>query len=271
MTTPLTTQVCDDIKTTGYTLCKNVISDLLLSRISSWLDVYETNFQVDSADPFHGYALVINNLHAKNILFWELISHPLIVSICDNLLNQYSYSNCEGFSLTGSAIRSVYGQEAAQQLHIDSNLPGCNHILSLQFCIPLDPFTPDNGSTQIIPGSHTIAEYPPPNNLLSLSQKSKLLHIVALPGDILIFNAGIWHGAGEKLTAGRRAAVFLNYSRWFIKQSFDIPNNMPSEIASQLTDSQFRIAGNYYQPPYDEREGRGRKSQSPVIRKYLDI
>ena len=46
--------------------------------------------------------LVINNLHARDIFFWDLISHPFISSICDKTLSKYSYMDSEGYVLIGS-------------------------------------------------------------------------------------------------------------------------------------------------------------------------
>ena len=245
-----------------------MVSENCLKLIREWLNKREITARNLKNDWFHGSALVINNLHAEDYLFWSLISHPVINQICSHVLNQYSYNNNEGYSLTGSAIRAVYGHQNAQQLHIDSNLPGCNHILSLQFCIPVDSFTGASGATQVVIGSQSNLEYPPNNNQLNSKDEANLIKLSAEPGDILVFNAGVWHGSSNKSNTERRAGIFLNYSRWFLKQSFDIANNIPDNIYNKLNEDQLRIAGSFYQPPLDSSENRGRKSSIPIIRHY---
>lgn len=260
--------ICESLIKNGFVRVKSVIPKDLIEHVKEWLAMRESPDSCHDGDPFHGQALVINNLHAEELFFWQLIAHPVITQICCRLLNQYSYKNSEGYSLTGSSIRATYGPSEPQQLHIDSNLPGCNHILSLQFCVPIDPFTEQSGATQVVANSQHKKSYPPERNHLNNDDSKLLTLLLADPGDLLVFNAGIWHGASSKSTQSRRAAIFLNYSRWFLKQSYDIANNIPPHILEHLNLDQLRIAGTFFQPPLDSSENRGRKSDFPVIRNY---
>jgi hypothetical protein len=220
---------------------------------------------------FHGEATVVNNLQSKGLIFWDLISDPLIEQVCSELLNEYSYNNNEGYTLLGSAIRTIKGSQKAQQLHIDSSLPGCNHVLSLQFCIPLTRFDKESGSTQVVIGSQNKKEYPPSENKLSKEDSCHLKVLEAKPGDLIMFNAGIWHGSSEKFNDDIRSAIFIRYGRWFLKQSYDIANNIPIDIYKNLNEKQLRLAGAYFQPPLDDSENRGRKSQKPILRSYSEV
>ena len=273
----LAQKAIEDLNKESYSKLENVIEPILLKNIIEFFECYRFKNNINNSldkDPnaskFHGDSTVINNLHSLDILFWELISNPIITSICENILSKYSYKNSEGYVLIGSSIRALYNPRPAQQLHIDSNLPGNNHILSIQFCIPLDNFNQKNGATQIVRGSNLIKDYPPNNNELSQKNKEKLLILDAKPGDLIIFNTGIWHGSSAKLNKERRAAVFLNFGRWFIKPTFDIPNNMTDKIYKSLTTNQKKIAGCFCQPPFSEKDGRGRKSLNPIRRKYIE-
>lgn len=265
-----------DINEKGYTKIENIIEISIIKKIIRYLNNFEKPFKSNTkkefknATVFHGDSKVINNLHSLDIMFWDLISHPLITKICEEILSKYSYKDSEGFILIGSAIRILSNKQESQQLHIDSNLPGNNHILSLQFCIPLDPFDNNNGATQILQGSTEIKEYPPIMSNLNKKQKEKLLILNANPGDLLIFNTSLWHGSSKKSTNKRRAAIFMNFGRWFLKPSFDIPNNIPNNIYSKLNNYQKKIAGCYFQPPFDDNECRGRKSKNPIVRKYIE-
>lgn len=267
MISELPLEISEQITANGFAIAKNIIQPKIIDQIDAWINEHQVSN--DPLNPgFHGDALVISNLHAKNILFWDLIAHPFVLDVCSRILNKYSYNDNEGFTITGAALRAVFGAQRAQQLHIDSNLPGCNHILSLQVCFPIDSFSVENGPTCVVPGSQNVPSYPPNGNSLDDKSRSSIVPLVAEPGDVIIFNSGIWHGAGTKTTHSRRAAVFINYCRWFLKQEFDIANNMPPEILSRLTDQQLRLAGSYFQPPFDEFDNRGRKSKVPIIRQY---
>ena len=263
----------NELSTKGFAKIKNIIDINLIKRIEDFIDEFEkdnNNLNYKNKDVFHGNSLVINNLHARDIFFWDLISHPFVSSICDKTLSKYSYMDSEGYVLIGSAIRALFKKQPSQQLHIDSNLPGNNHILSLQFCIPIDPFNRQNGATQIVKDSFLLKNYPPTKNKLSKEQRDNIFIIEANPGDLIIFNTSIWHGSSKKITNSRRAAIFMNFGRWFLKPSFDIPNNIPKEIFDKLDKTQKKIAGCYFQPPLTDEEGRGRKSEYPIVRKYIE-
>ncbi len=232
------------IQNNGYAILKNVFNEREILNSIEFLEKYkiDNNKQSDLNEnhkSFHGNnALVINNLHTKSLFFWDLISNKVIKKICNAILNKYSYESSEGYILVGSAIRSLYGKNPSQQLHIDSNLPGCNHILGLQFCIPLDSFNATNGATQIVKESASYKEYPPNDNKLNDELKNKLDLLVMEPRDLAIFNTCLWHSSSEKKSKGRRASIFLNFGRWFLKQSFDNANNIPNHIFQELSEEQ---------------------------------
>ena len=253
----------------GYTIAKSAIKEEVLEKINRW-HINHTIIQqkYGRKNKFHGEASVVNNLQSEELFFWDLISDPLINQVCDELLNAYSYNNNEGYTLLGSAIRSIEGPQKAQQLHIDSSLPGSNHVLSLQFCIPLTSFDKESGSTQVVIGSHNKKEYPPSGNKLNSEDSSQLRVLEAKPGDLIMFDSGIWHGSSQKLNNKVRSAVFIRYGRWFLKQSYDIANNIPMDIYKNLNENQLKLAGAYFQPPLDDSENRGRKSDTPILRTY---
>src|SRR5215831_2455517 len=91
------------------------------------------------------YALV--GLHR---IFQDLVEHPRILAICDALLE-------ENYLLTASQAINIHPGETPQPLHSDDafyRIARPRKAISLSTIFAIDPFTVENGATQIIPGSH---------------------------------------------------------------------------------------------------------------------
>ncbi len=81
------------------------------------------------------------------------------------------------------------------------------------------------------------------------------LSLTGKAGDLVFWDSRIWHGARENVTGGTRWSVIATFCRWWIKQAFDIPGNLPQEIYDQLSDRQRAVLG-FCSVPYDD-ESRG--------------
>ncbi|ABK47539.1 phytanoyl-CoA dioxygenase [Shewanella bicestrii] len=190
---------------------------------------------------------VVFNLHNKSMDWFRLFEHPDVLALLDVVLKQGSYNNNEPYYLNNISARCPLKGNPGQQLHVDSALPGVNYCLKANAVWLLDDFTPSNGATRLVPGSHTWTEFPEngkqhPNEILITGQQ----------GGVLIFNANMWHGGGANMTDVSRWALLLGYARWFIKPSFDFMQNTPEHIYNRMSDAQRRLLGFHLVPPKDE-------------------
>lgn len=100
-------------------------------------------------------------------------------------------------------LSQVEGREpcpgnAPQPLHRDA--AGCAGEL-MAAMVWLDDYGPDNGATQVVPGSHRAGEPTAPPQILSGSA-----------GDILIFDPDLLHGATRNVSGARRRSLLLSYA-----------------------------------------------------------
>jgi ectoine hydroxylase-related dioxygenase (phytanoyl-CoA dioxygenase family) len=70
-------------------------------------------------------------------------------------------------------------------------------------------------------------------------------------GDVVIWDSRIWHGTQENKSGGTRRASIPIFARWWLKQQFNIPQNLLQEIYDQLSENQKAIFG-YCSLPYND-------------------
>ncbi|WP_162623064.1 phytanoyl-CoA dioxygenase family protein [Billgrantia lactosivorans] len=195
---------------------------------------------------------MVYNLQNKDMLFIRMmLGNEFIESILKHFLN-----DCWFTSLPEDApnyiLRSFLARSSNHQMpmHIDSFIPYTgSYPFIMQCSILLEDQTEENGCTVIVPGSHRSDRYAPQEAF------GEAISIEAKAGDLVIWDSRIWHGARENRSSGTRWAMIATFCRWWVKQAFDIPGNLPQEIYDQLTDRQKAVMG-YCSVPYDsERYG----------------
>jgi hypothetical protein len=148
-------------------------------------------------------------------------------------------------------------------LHIDSFVPYAgDHVISMQYAILLEPMSARNGATLFVPGSHRAGRYAEPSDL------AQAVAVEAAPGDVLVWDSRIFHGAASNPDAVSRWALVATFTRWWVKQAFDITGTLPASFYERLTPAQRSVLGYCSTPHADEFEGivtqRGYESLPPT-------
>jgi ectoine hydroxylase-related dioxygenase (phytanoyl-CoA dioxygenase family) len=245
-----------ELKENGFVLIPDLISDSDCDRYKALLEAdYEnySKYYVKGNNDKSGDLSdksgekVVFNLHNKNLFWFKLFEHPNILPLLDHMLKAGSYRDEEPYYLNNISARCPLKGYPAQQLHIDSNLPGTNYCNIAYVLWLIDDFTLENGATKVVPGSHKWTAFAPDG----VRHKDEI-SITGSKGSAIVFNANLWHGSAANTTDQTRWAVALGYARWFIKPSFDFMQNTPEDIFCNLTDQQKSLLGFQLVPPKDE-------------------
>lgn len=188
------------------------------------------------------------NFFRHNLELISLINIPVVDKILSELIDEdYVLVACNAINRTKSEDNSE-AIEVGQNWHTDSRYVGGKRLeagVLYSVVIMLDQFTEANG-TAFVPNSHLRTDRPDRYG----SYPDKM--IVGSPGDIVIFDSGLWHRGGVS-TEARRWGVFNLYGPWFIKPYFNFPGMLGFD-SGNLDATSSRLLHFNSIPPNDETE-----------------
>lgn len=209
------------------------------------------------------------NAQNKDYYFLKMLFGPEVIQkILMHFLNDKWYKQIPPAE-PNYILRSLMIRSSNQRLpmHIDSLVPyGGSHVFVMQVSIILEDQTEENGCTVVVPGSHKSNGYVDQNAFEIATP------IESRAGDVLVWDSRIWHGAKENKSTGTRWAMIGTFTRWWIKQMFNITQTLPQEIYEKLTDNQKAILGFCSIPYNSESDGvdmkKGYESLSEDVSAY---
>jgi len=141
----------------------------------------------------------VDDLINRDQVFERVITHPRVLSAVHHILP-------DGFragQLGGRDPLPGYGQ---QGLHADwtARVKG-EPFRAVTTIWLLDDFTPENGATRLVPGTHFLLGGPPKSFVDPASRHPEQKMIVADAGSVLVFNGHLWHsGTANRSDKSRR-------------------------------------------------------------------
>lgn len=244
-----------EIRIFGYTVVPSALPEP--TRLAL-LELVEANHKVAEApDAQSGVSSnqaldkYVYHLQYKHRLFLDIISgwssglevlKPFIQDPYYRQLPEGTYN----FLLSYYNARSSV---AALPLHIDNYVPSLgDYPNSMQIVFSLNGQNSENGATIIVPGSHLAGSFPD----RSLTDKAHSLECA--PGDAIIWDSRVWHGASANENGRDRWSLVATFRPWYLKQNFDPTRGTPESIYSEMTDQQKALMGFLSRPPRDDDE-----------------
>ena len=158
--------------------------------------------------------------------------------ILDVLFGQVLGSKWILYSYTSTVMRPGSDQYTAL-IHTDMARQSGNYPLGVLLTLALDDFTPENGATWYLPGSHlTHRDRPDEEEFYANS-----VRVTRRAGDGVFFNPRVWHAGGANTTNQVRSGLTIYGVRSFMKQRFDFPRMIdPAHLEGQ-SERVLRILG----------------------------
>lgn len=162
----------------------------------------------------------------------DVVEHPHVMEVLDAFLRPSRLlAACQG--------TRIHPGETAQLLHCDDELgapprPRAPQCVSLMWA--LSPYTPENGSTHFVPGSHRweASRQPDPKEATCVAMD---------PGSVLIWLGGVYHGGGPNTSAETRTGLSIIYFQPWLRQVENMLLAVPPEIAAGYSERVQRLLG----------------------------
>ena len=138
--------------------------------------------------------------------FFDILGHPGYLEVADRLL----LPNCQNYWMNTGQMMILAPGQPAQELHRDAENwwsitrpDGPELTLSAMFA--LEDFTPENGATHVVPGSHRWDDYE------RAARPDETTQAAMPAGSGMIYTGRVIHGGGANTTENWRWGLHLSF------------------------------------------------------------
>ena len=206
--------------------------DAVKSELRPHFDSDGTSSQSD----FNGYkTLRLSGILARSRTSAELIGFAPLLEIVDAIL----LPHCINYRIGSSTGIEIWRGETPQWLHRDdgiypTRIPGVEWQISANWA--LDDFTPENGATLVVPGSHRWTEE-------RRAREDETVQAVMSKGSVLVYRGSVLHGGGASHSEQPRMGLVNTYSLGWLRQEENLYLTIPREIAESYPERIQRLMG----------------------------
>ena len=256
------------IKEYGWAVIEGIIPDDAVGGVRD--SIIATVEEARSASDPEENRIVRGSLINRNQSFAPYLSDPRIIKVAETLWGKHVKITITTpvVLFPGGNPQGFHSDWPFNQKHavvIEAPYPDTPFLLTVIFM--LSAFTPDNGATRLVPGSHRI-----PNNWSAhygednRSPHQSEVRATGEAGSVLIFDSRLWHAPAINSTDRPRAGVTVRYAPWWfnvnpLKPGFPEREDMLDAQGNQESNIVYPLpAGVFASLPEDVK---------PFLRHYL--
>lgn len=170
----------------------------------------------------------LSDLVNKDSLFEVCFTHPRVLAAVAHVLGG-------DLKLSSLNSRAALPGEGLQALHLDGGLPSVPGVYDVCNSIwLLDDFTPDNGPTRLVPGTHRAGRAPGDVMADPAAPHPDEVLLLAPAGTVAVFNSHVWHGGTRNAGDHPRRALHSFFTRRGLPQQLDQRRCLRPETAARL-------------------------------------
>jgi ectoine hydroxylase-related dioxygenase (phytanoyl-CoA dioxygenase family) len=238
--------IVDALERDGYVIVEGVLDREIVDATKDELETVLESTPTGRND-FEGFGTRrIYRLFAKTRRFDDLATDPVLLGVLDRVLG-----HCQLSAPTGIQIGPG---EPAQILHRDDSiypLPEPHGEVVLNTMWAFDDFTPENGATRFVSGSHRWEAGRRP------TAEDRIVQTGMPAGSVAFYTGSIWHGGGANQTEAPRLGVILEYvAAWLRPQENHVIGVSPEVVATLPMRLQELLGYNIFPPFMGYVDGR---------------
>jgi len=209
-------QMIEDLDDKGFILVKNVYAPALMDKVKAeYNKVKDTYSEIQ-----HDSGLAEDS---KNATHHTILMCPTMLKLLDpnplhGFLEHYFNGKYILYSMGASSKMPNSEYVYTQKIHREFYTFTFGQRLMLNTLILLDNVTEESSATWLLSGSHKDKRVPDEEYFYQNAVRAE-----GKKGDVLIFDANIWHAAGINKTESAVDIITPLYTKPFIKQALNYP------------------------------------------------
>ena len=220
------------VREDGYAVVPDFLDQETLERLREGLAPVFGAIGSRVMEDYGQQTIHTHNLLAKTRAVDEVLMDDRLLELIGAILGP-------DFQISGVAAMRPAPGDRRQRMHQDDGhypIPRPHPPLIVNTLIALDPFTKDNGGTEIVPGSHRlVGPVDPDVDTLTIEMPA---------GGLLLWEGAIWHRGGGNSTAdGYRRSINLNFNLAWLKQRENQFVGVPAEVVVQMPEKLQALIG----------------------------
>jgi ectoine hydroxylase-related dioxygenase (phytanoyl-CoA dioxygenase family) len=208
-----------ELKTKGYTILRNKIPLEWLDKLSNAIDksfIDHRRIQIENNNDIKTEGVALHVM-LNDSIFIEFLKYLQNIGFIKDLQENYFGSKCILNSF--SALDNLPNQPNFSAIvHRDLRFYSGDFPIMINCLVMVDDFTVENGGTYLLAKSHLEERKPSDEEFFANADQA-----TGKRGDILIFNANVWHSSAPNKTQNHRRAIPITISKSFMKQLLDYP------------------------------------------------
>ncbi len=214
----------------GFTVVEQVLTPEQIEALRKSL--IRLNEEVGEERGGEGSCSHVSNLPTLDPVFFPVIDHPRILPILEHYLEPTLILG----SLNSRIVRPGDGNQGFHS-DIPPEMLNMASPVMMNTVWMLDDFSPTNGGTRVVPGTHKSGlGHPAPG-----VEVKYYVQPSAPAGSVLVFNGQCWHGGGANNSRANRHALFAHYRKRMLMFQYDPHERFPVEWFDLLTERQKEI------------------------------
>ena len=220
-----------EMREQGYTVIPDFMDAATLAAVRETLAPYLGSHH--GRNDFEGFKTErVYTLVARGKVFEDLTEEPRLLALLDRFLQP-------GYLLTASQAINIHPGETAQGIHNDDAFyrqPRPRPAISYTVIAAVDPFTQENGCTEVIPGSHLWSDDEIARRRSDPKALAEQLVPMEIPaGACFVFPGTLFHRGGANRSAAPRLAFTNQYCEGWGRTQENFYLAIPKEMVRAMS------------------------------------
>ena len=224
--------ISQQVKDEGFAVVPDFLDEATVDRLCRGLAPIFDDIGSRMSDDFGQQTIHTHNLLAKTRAVDEVLVDDRLHDIIGAILGP-------DFQISGVAAMRPGPGDKRQHMHQDDGhypIPRPHPPLIVNTLIALDPFTKENGGTELVPRSHLRTD--------KVKQDEPTITIEMPAGGLLLWEGAIWHrGGGNSTSVDYRRSINLNFNLAWLKQRENQFIGVPPEVVVKMPEKLQALIG----------------------------